>query len=44
MVVVTLGQQYDTGEKPTVMIYTYINRHEGAPDKKQNKNILVHTR
>ena len=25
--VVTLGQQYYTGEKPTVMLYTYINRH-----------------
>ena len=22
--VVTLGQQYNTGEKPTVMLYTYI--------------------
>ena len=26
------------------MIYTYINRHAGTPDKKQNKNILVHSR
>ena len=25
--VVTLGQQYNIGEKPTVMLYTYINRH-----------------
>ena len=40
--VVTLGQQHNTGEKPTVMLYTtYINRHEGTPDKK-NKNIYVH--
>ena len=23
MVIVTLGQQYNTGEKPTVMLYTY---------------------
>ena len=39
--VVTLGQQYNTGEKPTVMLlYTYINRHEGTPDKTQNKNIV----
>ena len=26
--VVTLGQQYNVGEKPTViLVYTYINRH-----------------
>ena len=31
--VVTLSQQYDTGEKPTVMLYTYINRHAGTRDK-----------
>ena len=24
MMVVTLGQQYDAGEKPTVTLYTYI--------------------
>ena len=31
--VVTLGQQYNTGEKPTVMLYTYyiISRHAGTP-------------
>ena len=31
--VVTLGQQYDVGEKPTVILYTYINRHAGKPEK-----------
>ena len=33
--VVTLGQQYNIGEKTTVMLYTYykINRHAGTPDK-----------
>ena len=38
--VVTLGQQYNAGEKLTVMLYTYyINRHAGTPDKsKQNPN------
>ena len=25
--VITLGQQYNVGEKPTVILYTYINRH-----------------
>ena len=36
--VVPLGQQYNIGEKRTVMLYTYyINRHAGTPDKtKQN--------
>ena len=24
---VTLGQQYNVGEKPTVILYTYINHH-----------------
>ena len=37
--VVTLGQQSNTGEKPTVMLYTYyiINRHTGTPDKNKTK-------
>ena len=33
--VVTLGKQYYVGEKPTVILYTYINYHAGTPDKKQ---------
>ena len=33
--VVTLGQLYNVGEKPTVILYTYINRHAGTPH--QNK-------
>ena len=42
--VITLGQQYNAGEKPSVMLYTYINRHAGTPDKNKNKNktIVVH--
>ena len=31
--VVTLDQQYNIGEKPTVILYTYINRHAGTPNK-----------
>ena len=38
--VVTLGQQYNTGKKPTVMLYTYIERHAGTPDKNKSKNFL----
>ena len=30
----TLGQQYNVGEKPTVILYsTYINREAGTPEK-----------
>ena len=29
--VVTLGQQYNVGEKPTVILYTYIIRHAEPP-------------
>ena len=45
MVVVTLDQQCNTGEKPTVMMYTYyvhINRHAGTQDKNKAKTFLVH--
>ena len=36
--VVTLGQQYNIGKKPTVMLYSYINRHAGTPDKQRRQN------
>ena len=35
--VVTLGQQCNIGEKPTVILYTYINRHAGTPEKKRKQ-------
>ena len=35
--VVTLGQQDYVGDKPTVILYTYINRHAGTSDKHQNQ-------
>ena len=35
--VVTLGQQYDVGEKSTVILYTYINRHAGTPQEQQKQ-------
>ena len=40
--VVTLGQQYNVGEKPTVILYTYINRHAGTPEKQQQQKNVVH--
>ena len=46
-VVVTLGQQYNVGEKPTVILYTYINRHAGTPKKLEHTKTLyevVHTK
>ena len=38
--VITLGQQYNVGEKPTVILYTYINRHAGTPTKGKTKQPL----
>ena len=35
--VVTLGQQYNIGEKPTVILYTYINRNAGTPEKQRKQ-------
>ena len=29
--VVTFRQQYNVGEKPAIILYTYINRHAGTP-------------
>ena len=36
--VITLGQQYNVGEKPTVILNTYINRHAGTPKKGRQNN------
>ena len=33
----TLGHQYNVGEKPTVILYTYINRHAGTPNTTKQK-------
>ena len=38
--VITLGQQYNVGEKPTVILYTYINRHSGTPTKRKTKQLF----
>ena len=35
--IVTLGQRYNIGEKPTAMMCAYINRHGGKPDKTKQK-------
>ena len=37
---VTLGQQYNVGEKPTVILCTDINRHAGAPNKTKTKDTM----
>ena len=39
MVVVTLGQQRNIGEKPIFLLYTYINRHAGTPEKQRKKRL-----
>ena len=36
--VVTLGRQHNIGEKPTVILYTYINLHAGTPEKQRRQN------
>ena len=38
--VVTLGQQYNIGERLTVILYSYINRHAGTPDKERRQNSI----
>ena len=35
--VVASGQQYNVGEIPVVMLYTYINYHAGTPKQRQEK-------
>ena len=35
--VVILGQQYNVGEKPTVILYIYINRHAEQPNIAKTK-------
>ena len=39
---ITLGQQYNVGE-PTVILYTYINRHAGTPEKQQKQNQFINS-
>ena len=42
MMVITLGQQYNVGEKPTVILYTYIiNRHAGTPTKGKTNQYCI---
>ena len=40
-VVATLGQQYNVGERPTVILYTYINRH-ARPSGTTKQNTIQH--
>ena len=39
VLIVTLGQQYSVGGRPTVILYTYINRHAGPPNTTKQKTI-----
>ena len=41
--VVTLGQQYNIGEKPTVIMHTYINRHALSSHKIKTFRSLLST-
>ena len=42
---ITLGhqQQYNVGEKPTVILYTYINRHAGTGTRNRENDVHHHT-
>ena len=42
--VVTLDRQHSTGEKPTVMMYTYISRYARTPDKNKTKTFVVYNK
>ena len=40
--VVPLGQHYNIGEKPTVILYSYINRHvQGHQKNSKDKTLVV---
>ena len=39
MMEITLGQQYNVGEKPTVILYTYINHHAEPPNIIKHKTL-----
>ena len=39
--VVTLGQQYNLGERLTVILYIYINRHARPSDTTKTKDSTV---
>ena len=34
-------QEYDVGEKPTVRLYTYINRYAGSPNKTKTRDTMT---
>ena len=38
--VVTLGQRKHFGEKLAVILYTYMNRHAGTPNKTNTKDAM----
>ena len=39
---ITLGEQDNVGEKPTVILYTYSNRHAGTPEKQRQLSTPSH--
>ena len=38
--VVTLYQEYNVGEKPTFILYNYMNRHAGTQKKTRTKDAI----
>ena len=41
--VITLSQQYNVGEKPTVILYTYISHHAQPTIITQHNHCVVHS-
>ena len=41
--VVTLGQQYNVGEKPTFTLYIYINHHAQPPIITQHNHRITYS-
>ena len=39
--IMTLGQQYNVGERPTVILCTYINCHTRPPDITKTKQYII---
>ena len=40
---ITLGQHFNIREKPTVILYTYINHHAQPPIITQHNHCVVHS-
>ena len=42
MIVTLLGQQYNVGEKPTAILYTYMQGHRTKSKNRNRNNVVQH--